>query len=235
MFKYSQEYLEQLILDIYNGVVSVENLPVNLYHAISEYLLSAFDKIEGKASQSLLSALSTNIHEFSAAKVYQQINDISLVKDNETIKSFAAFRDEALQIYDKYNLNWLQTEYSTAVAQSQNAVRWEQIQDQKKTLPYLQYSAVLDSQTSEICAPLDGICLPVDDAFWATNAPENHWNCRCLLIQLDETDANVTPEEDATKADAEISGMRQPMFANNVGMTGEIFPKDHPYYDMTDE
>ncbi|MBC7383021.1 MAG: minor capsid protein [Bacteroidia bacterium] len=235
MFKYSQEFLDQLILDIYNGIVTVENLPINLYQAISEYLISAFDKIEGKASQSLLSALSTNVHEFSAAKVYQQINEISLVKDSEAIKSFAAFKDEALQIYDKYNLNWLQTEYSTAIAQSQNAVRWEQIQDQKKTLPYLQYSAVLDSQTSEICAPLDGICLPVDDAFWATNAPENHWNCRCLLIQLDDLDAVVTSQEDASKADAETSELRQPMFANNVGMTGQIFPKDHPYFNTNGE
>ncbi len=235
MFKYSQEFLDKLILDIYYGVVTVESLPLTLYTAISDTLLGAFEEIKGSPSQALLQELSDNLHLFSGAKLYQQINDISLLTSDGMIKNFKDFKTEALKIHERYNQNWLQTEYSTTVAQAQNAVRWEQIQDQKQTLPYLMYSAVIDKNTSDICRPLNGVTRPVDDPFWKTNTPVNHWNCRCTLQQFDKEDAidfGITSDKKAEAINTVMGGKRQELFNNNIGMTKEIFPKSHPYFDI---
>ena len=232
---YTQQQIDALIEGIYDGSITTRDLPVGLYNAISQKLLSALGSVEGSPSQSLLNQLSENIYMFSGAKVYQQIQDISLLANDENIKSFANFRDEALSIYDQYNKNWLETEYSTAIAQAQSATRWEQIEDQKKELPYLQYSAVIDPNTSDICLPLDGICLPVDDPFWDINTPVNHFNCRCTVIQHDKTDANqigITSKEDADKATELISEKRQPLFEGNSGKDRVIYNKEHPYFDV---
>ena len=232
---YTQQQIDALIEGVYDGSITTRDLPVGLYNAISEKLLSALGSVEGSASKSLLNQLSENIYMFSGAKVYQQIQDISLLADDENIKSFSNFRDEALAIYDQYNKNWLETEYSTAIGQAQSATRWEQIEDQKKELPYLQYSAVIDPNTSDICLPLDGICLPVEDPFWDINTPLNHFNCRCTVIQFDKTDATqagITSKEDADKATSEISERRQPLFEGNSGKDRLIYNKEHPYFDV---
>jgi SPP1 gp7 family putative phage head morphogenesis protein len=232
---YTQQQIDALIEGIYDGSINARNLPVGLYNAISEKLLSAFGSVNGSPSPSLLRELSENIYTFSGAKVYQQIQDISLLAGDENIKSFANFRDEALAIYDQYNKNWLETEYNTAIGQAQSATRWEQIEQQKSELPFLQYSAVIDPNTSDICSSLDGVCLPVDDPFWDVNTPLNHFNCRCTVIQHDKTDATaigITSKEDADRATAEITEKRQPLFEGNSGKDRLIFGKEHPYYDV---
>lgn len=232
---YTQQQIDALINGVYDGSITTRDLPVNLYNAISDKLLSALGSVEGSPSQSLLNELKENIYMFSGAKVYQQIQDISLLSNVDTIKSFADFKKEALTIYDQYNKNWLQTEYSTAIGQAQMATRWEQIEAQKFELPYLQYSAVIDKNTSDICRPLDGVCLPVGDKFWSVNTPLNHFNCRCTVTQFDKTDATqagITSKENADKATAEISKKRHPLFEGNSGQDRLIFNKEHPYFDV---
>lgn len=235
---YTQQQIDALIDGIFNGTITTRDLPVGLYNAISEKLLSALGKIEGLPSQSLLNELKENIYIFSGAKVYQQIQEISLLSNLDTIKSFADFKKEALAIYNQYNKNWLQTEYSTAIGQAQMATRWEQIEAQKFELPYLQYSAVIDKNTSDICKPLDGVCLPVGDKFWINNTPLNHFNCRCTVIQHDKTDATqigITSKENAEKANAEISEKRHPLFEGNSGKDRLIFNEKHPYFEVPKE
>jgi SPP1 gp7 family putative phage head morphogenesis protein len=52
----------------------------------------------------------------------------------------------------------------------------------------LEYSAILDSVTTEICQELDGDTYAVDDPLWATYTPPNHYNCRSLLIPVTKND-----------------------------------------------
>ena len=228
---YTDKQIEELIAGIYSGTITVNNLPADLIDAIFNKLTSAFDEFKALPSKQLLSKLTNNLYLFSEAKTYAQINDISLLADNELIKSFSDFKREALQIYDQYNKNWLETEYSTTIAQGQNAQRWEQIEDQKKSLPYLEYVAVLDSVTSNICKPLDGIILPVNSSFWNSNSPANHFNCRCLLIQHDVEDATekgITSNEKSKEIDSQIKEVKNPLFNDNVGKSGKLFPDNHP-------
>ena len=131
---YTDKQIDDLISGIYSGAITVENLPTDLIDAIFAKLSSAFTEMESLPSKVLLSKLTSNLYLFSEAKTYSQINKISLLGENSLIKSFADFKKEALTIYEQYNVTWLATEYNTTIAQGQNAVRWEQIEDQKKTL-----------------------------------------------------------------------------------------------------
>jgi uncharacterized protein with gpF-like domain len=76
----------------------------------------------------------------------------------------------------------------------------------------------------------------VDDPIWDSVAPTNHFNCKCLLKQHDE-DVALTdnPEDIVNPVIEEMKNKKQDIFINNVGKTGEIFTKDHPYFDVAKE
>jgi len=61
----------------------------------------------------------------------------------------------------------------------------------------LEYSAIMDDRTTEICSQLDGQTYGVDDEVWSTFRPPNHFNCRSLLIPVTINDT-WTPGEQPT-------------------------------------
>lgn len=229
---YTEKQINNLLEGIYAGDIDINSLPVDLYKAVSGFLVSGLGKIKGSISEAMTRELTSNLQIFSGAKVYQSVREMSLLKDNETIKTFSEFKKEAEQTFDQYYKQWAQAEYNTTIGQAQMVERWEQIEKQKETLPFLKYSAVIDTQTSEICLPLDGICLPVNDSFWDSNTPLNHFNCRCTIEQLDEFDAVVTEQSKVDEASKEMDGKREDLFNSNPYKDRAIFNETHPYFDI---
>lgn len=171
-----------------------------------------------------ISALQNNVWQFSAAKTRTQLVDFgkALIGPDGKIRSFKDFEREAQQITDE-QLRWLETEYNTTVAGAQMAAKWQKIKAEKDTFPMLEFDAVLDSHSSTICPPLDKVRKPVDHPFWLRWYPPNHFNCRSTVRQL--ADGEETPDDQIIYPE-KIS----PMFDGNVGESGIVFPKDHPYY-----
>lgn len=52
----------------------------------------------------------------------------------------------------------------------------------------LEYSAILDDRTTDICSQLDGQTYGIDDEVWSTFRPPNHFNCRSILIPVVQGD-----------------------------------------------
>ena len=248
MLQISDQYIQQLFRQIYMGKVTQESLPPLLYFKIADYLKqgvyegfgTTWTALSGEKlppgfnmqDKELLSELRSNIYLFSAAKTYQQIRTMSsaLISDDGTIVPFKQFREKAEQTYDLFNKTWLRTEYDTAIGQAQNARKWLDIEKNADILPLLEYSAVMDKRTSDICRHLDGIIAPVNDPIWKKIAPLNHFNCRCLLLQLSEgvptgMDAKM---EKVTEAETQMDDL----FKMNPGQSGYVFSKDHPYFDI---
>jgi len=48
----------------------------------------------------------------------------------------------------------------------------------------LEYSAIMDDRTTEICSQLNGETYGIDSEVWSTFRPPNHFNCRSLLIPI---------------------------------------------------
>lgn len=248
MFKYSDDLVEALFAGIYSGKIKPRFLPTSLYFAIADYLKKGVYEGYGATFSSLIKAhkpagyyvsdmellteMRTNVYLFSAAKTYQQVRTMTdqLIGDNGAILPFKQFREKADETYQLYNKTWLQTEYDTAIGQAQNARKWNVIEAQADVLPLLEYHAVLDSRTSEICRPLDGIIAPVNDPIWKKVAPLNHFNCRCMLKQL--SDGKVTSDKVKGEKVDETLGMMDDLFKMNPGQTGYVFDKDHPYFKV---
>lgn len=255
MFQWSDDFIRQLLDQIFNGQITEYNLPENLYYAIADYLKrglyqgfgtshrelatslkkgiqTAFDEKDFE----LLDELRENIYMFSAAKTYQQVVDMrNLLVGEDAITEFSEFKKGALKIFDQYNKNWLQTEYNTAIGQTQNAVKWNDIEKHRDILPYLKYSAVEDPNTSDICRPLDGVTLPVDHAFWRKFMPLNHFNCRCTVQQLSksEGEGQITEPKEVRLLTYEVGDEMSPVFKMNPGTDKVIFSKDHPYFQVS--
>lgn len=172
----------------------------------------------------MLQRLTRDVWQFSSAKNYQEMSDLtSLLKDEKgELRSFADFKEEASKVVERYNETWMETEYNTAVASSQNAARWTEFQKDKEVLPNLEYQTVGDRAVRAEHQVLDGIVKHIDDAFWATHYPPNGWGCRCEAVQTLETSttpANKTPGIEIPK-----------MFRTNLASNNLVFPKGHPYY-----
>lgn len=245
--------MDALIEGIFTGAITEYNLPENLYFAIADRLkegvykgfgidftklskdVDTLVKFDAKDLE-LLIELRENVYMFSAAKTFNEVLDFkgALVNDKGEIKPFKEFKQDMLSLDEQYNKNWLRTEYDTAYGQAQNAVAWNQFEKNKDVLPNLKYSAVIDANTSDICAPLDGICLPINDPFWNTFMPLNHFNCRCLVTQEDET-ATITSESDVKQLTKAPNEEMQSAFKMNSGKKGVVFSEKHPYFSVDKE
>lgn len=173
-----------------------------------------------------LKKITENVFQFSASKDFHILTDMTnALKDGSgKLRSLDDFQAEVDKMNVKYNGNWLRTEYNQAVAASQCAARWTEQVSRAKSMPFLQYQAVMDSNTRAEHAALHGVIKRVDSDFWDKYYPPNGWGCRCEVIQLPGKNYKETPDLDIkfTKVDS--------MFQVNVGKKGVVFPKGHPYF-----
>ncbi|RYF26586.1 MAG: DUF935 family protein [Flavobacteriales bacterium] len=173
---------------------------------------------------SLIEALRNNIQKFSAAKTYQELQAINdaLIDRNNKLREWKEFKIAAEQIAEQ-NLTWLKTEYETAIGSGQMAAKWKQIQEQKALFPLLQFDAVIDEHSTDLCSSLHMVIKPVDDDFWKLYFPLNHFNCRSTVRQL--RDGEITPDDQI-----EYPVNMPEMFKKNLAAEGVAFPEDHPYF-----
>lgn len=200
----------------------------NYADKLAEAVLKGFGKDVPEAdwntpNYNMINALKTNVWQFSAAKTHTQLRDMgkALVRPDGVVREFKDFEIEAQRISGKH-LTWLRTEYDTAIGGAQFAGQWVQIQEQKSIFPFIQFDAVVDAHTTDLCLSLDGIIKRVDDPFVKKYYPPNHFNERLVIRQLSE--GKVTPDSKTPHPDI------PKMFATNLAENGLVFPVDHPYY-----
>lgn len=182
--EFTDNQINALIEGIYSGEITEYNIPDKLYFAIADYfkkaLYSGFGGVPSDFSGTdfaLLEELRTNIYMFSAAKSYTELKAMTgLLMDGDKVRSFSDFKKVCKHTFDIYNVDYLQSEYNTALASGDMAVKWDSIQRDKAILPVLRY-VTTGGDVCPICKPLDGTTLPADDKFWKTRYPPNHFNC----------------------------------------------------------
>lgn len=80
----------------------------------------------------------------------------------------------------------LRTIYRTNMTTAYQAGRWERIQRQKATFPFLVYITVDDSRVRDEHKRWHYTILPVDHPWWKTHYPPNDWGCRCVVIAVNQ-------------------------------------------------
>lgn len=235
----------RVINDIWIGQVTVDNLPPSMYYKTAGYLNNGVKKgfEEGLKAELIsvefnspdllmLQDLTENIYIFSGAKTYQNVRAMSdLLVQPELKSSFYKFKDEALKVFEDYNVAYLQAEYQTSLASSRMAAEWNRIVADADLLPLLEYDTVGDSRVRPTHVALDKIVRPVNDKFWTNYYPPNGWRCRCSVRQITAEEGTVTNLQGWLKPDDV-----PPEFMMNSGIDKYIFKtkgKDkHPYFKI---
>lgn len=223
---------------IHKSKLKPEDLSKEMVQEHANYLLDTVvesytdftpDKKIGHKDETIISQIKENVFVFSGFKNYQQLKEISslLLDADGNIRAFKDFYTDVKTVDKTYNKTYLEAEYQHATVTGQMISRWQSIQEDKEAAPYLEYSAVMDSHTREAHAALNGTIRKVDDAFWDTYYPPNGWNCRCDVNQ--HVDATETPSKEVPVPDKPLD----PMFRNNAGKTGVVFPEKHPYFKVS--
>jgi SPP1 gp7 family putative phage head morphogenesis protein len=224
---------KKLIEDIFNGNApdkkAVLKETFNVFSkGVSKGFKVGFNDIKYNSPDfRMLNELHYNVGVFSAFKNHRQITEMVQLLHNSdgTLKKWDVFKVEALKLDKTYNVNWLKTEYHQAISSARSAREWQDIQRTKHLYPNLMYLSVNDDRTRKMHKAWHGIILPVDHPFWDTHYPINDHGCRCSTKRSDK------PVDDKG---IEVDKMpKLPLqFNQNVGKTGKVFDKSHPYFDI---
>ena len=223
--KFTQKQIDSIIEGVYSGKYTSRKLPKKYYSAFRDEFR---DKIkDGYGKGELLDSLKESTDYFSAAKTYQMVREMEVAA--ATLGAVDAYTEAATNIFNRYTNAWGDAELNTCLQQSLQAQKWHEIIDDVDLFPNLQYVTVGDACV--ICRPFDGVIAPVNSPFWKTHYPTLHYNCLCLAIQLDSS-RKPTKQSEIDALTEEVDPKMSDVFKDNVGISGEVFNKKHPYFDV---
>jgi SPP1 gp7 family putative phage head morphogenesis protein len=136
------------------------------------------------------------------AEVFQQVD--TAIANGDTLADFQTLAEQKL--YEAWGREdpWrIETILRTNIQSAYGAGRYEQQQEVKEDRPYWEFSAIMDSRTSEICSELDGKVLPADDPWWRSHNPPLHFNCRSTVMSLTEEQATSRGLDSPPAVDAQ--------------------------------
>ncbi len=178
--------------------------------------------------KTFLEKLAHSNEVFSAFKVHNMGVDMAkkMRTDEGKLKPFSEWKKDIKSIASHYCGAWLQTEYNTATLRAKFAAEWKQYEADADIMPNLRWMPTTSANPEEEHKGywMNRLTLPVGDKFWDKHHPGDHWNCKCSLEQTDEpANPDVLSHIPDVKA--------QKGLAANPGKTGEMFDRNHPYYE----
>lgn len=153
-------------------------LPAEFYGAIADEAKGKAFTVSGLAG---LAQIQTAMDSLTTA-----------LEMGETFDSWQSRMADTLEL----SMPHMETVFRNFVQQAYNAGRWKQFEKNAGNRPYLMFSAINDSRTTEVCRQRNGIIRRVDDPFWRRNSPQCHHNCRSTLIALTESQAKARSKGD---------------------------------------
>jgi SPP1 gp7 family putative phage head morphogenesis protein len=142
----------------------------------------------GVDDPALLTAFEMNLFRFSGTKTLAEVQAMNELYRNS--KSFEEFERGAQDLLDKFNSQWLQTEYSSAYLTGEAAANYARLMAQIDTFPYWEYKTVDDDRVRPEHRALHGLILPANDPRWRKLFPPNAWNCRCFVVGRTKAEAS---------------------------------------------
>lgn len=224
------ELLAEALRQVYGeGADDSKRLSYALFEAnnrpMQQALSVAFDNASfGPPEPAFERELRYNMAVWSAFKTHAEERDLAqlLVRPDGRLRSFAAFRRLAQPIIGKYNVQWLRTEYNTAVAKARSAVQFKEALKSKALYPNLEFLASLSVDKRPEHLAYVGTVLPIEHPWWDDHLPPIAWNCKCRVRPTDK-EPTAVPED--TPLDAPQDGL-----ANNPAKSGSAYDlHKHPY------
>ena len=197
-----------------------------------DILLPALQHLEHHTPETVRHALDNNAFIFSGFRTYHSLRELglSLIDQEGHIRPYEDFREDVVRMHNKYNVNYLETEYEHAVGSSLMADRWYE-QQQGDDRYNLQYRTAGDNRVRPDHEALEGITLPKGDKFWDDYYPPNGWRCRCDVVEVSPSDYPLSDSTEASQRGSDtLRKSKQEVFRGNPGKDLVLFPDRHPYY-----
>lgn len=224
--KVVEKALRRIYAEDFDPANEIEtNLFNHTLDALNEATKKGFGKITyDHPDYEFLQEIKYNNAVFAAFKTHRQQNDLfaQLTDGDGVPKPFARFKKDVEPIIGNYNINWLQTEYNTAMIRARIAVQWKQFEREKHIYPNLKWLPSMAAVPRETHKPFYNRVWALNDPFWKSHRPGDAWGCKCSLTSTDEP---VTDRQISTKdMPAAESGLE-----NNPADDGCLFSETHPY------
>ena len=120
---------------------------------------------------------------------------LSALENGDTMADFARSirQGEASLGIEPATHGYLETAFRTQVQTAYGAGRVRQIESPAVMAARagVEYRAVGDSRTTNICLGLDGKQWKIDDPEWRNFAPPSHFNCRSAIVTLDDSEIDT--------------------------------------------
>jgi hypothetical protein len=199
----------------------------NLFEATYKPLVTSISKELAPINDNeFISQFRKNTAVFAAFKNHVQTKEMVnlLVDENGNLKPFYKFKKEALQLSQKYNVEWLKTEYNQAVRTARMAANLKLWENTLHLYPNLEYVESTASEKREEHIRYVGTILPFRHSWWVKHMPPSEWGCQCSVRP---TDKKVTPVPDGD--------YNAPGFDNNAFDTYQFVDvQETPYYKHTE-
>ena len=192
----------------------------------------------GKPDKGFIRELKRNNAVFAAFKAHREQNDLAglLVDDDGNARSFDSFRMAAAPVIGEYNVNWLQTEYATAVRVARTAVRFKQYEKDGDLYPNGEWLPSRAAEPRMSHRKYYHTVRRLTDPWWETHYPGCVWGCQCDMRNTDKPITHIGDNpaapgaEPTTVPPSEEAGVRSPGLSRNPARSGELFSRDHPYF-----
>ena len=192
----------------------------------------------GKPDKGFIQELKRNNAVFAAFKAHREQNDLAglLVDDDGNARSFDSFRRAAAPVIGEYNVNWLQTEYATAVRVARTAVRFKQYEKDGDLYPNAEWLPSRAAEPRMSHRKYYHTVRRLTDPWWETHYPGCVWGCQCDMRNTGKPVTHVGDNpaapgaEPTTVPPSEEAGVRSPGLSRNPARSGELFSRDHPYF-----
>ena len=185
-----------------------------------------------------LQLMEYNLFEFSASKTESRLASMKeLLIDPKTqqVRDFASFRVECDKVMEKYNKNWLESEYNLSIAVGQNSAQYLRFMAEKDSVTsFVQYQTVGDEKVRDTHQRLNGKIFNLNDKEAMDLYPPNGYGCRCEMVQyLGDAKGKVSKGKDE-KANLYIQDPRfkDSQFEINRGDLKQVFTKKQFYSDI---
>lgn len=236
-FHLSEEDLVHILRQIYDRDFNPEtDIQRELYSHTLKFLNDAVDKgftLKTEENREFIEQLKYNNAVFAAFKTHREQNDlVELLLDGEgKPRSFSDFRKATEPVIGAYNVNWLHTEYLTAIKSARTAEMFKRFEADKDLFPNVRWLPSRAVEPRESHRVYWNQVRRLDDRWWLTHYPGCLWGCQCDVentadpithIGYNPVDPNAPTLEEDTK---EVS----PGLDQNPVFTGSIFTKTHPY------
>lgn len=233
-FTFDTDVLATFLRRIYNGFDTSNDVEPTMWREILRIINEATvdglvqGNFDTNIDKTFLEKLAHSNEVFSAFKVHNMGVDMAkkMRTDEGKLKPFSEWKKDIKSIASHYCGAWLQTEYNTATLRAKFAAEWKQYEADADIMPNLRWMPTTSANPEEEHKVywMNRLTLPVGDKFWDKHHPGDHWNCKCSLEQTDDlANPDVLSHIPDVKA--------QKGLAANPGKTGEMFDRNHPYYE----